>query len=134
MRFAPKEIILKDGRACVLRPTAPEDAEAMIQYLKETAGETEYLLRYPDEVTFTVEGEREILGSMLDDPSSVMMVAIADGRVAGNCSVNGIGSKRKIRHRCSMANWIKEKDSAPLFDGYRTVQGILAYGDRHRHD
>ena len=56
MRFAPKEIILKDGRACVLRPTAPEDAEAMIQYLKETAGETEYLLRYPDEVTFTVEG------------------------------------------------------------------------------
>ena len=103
MRFAPRKIVLKDGRTCVLRPTAPEDAEAMIQYMKETSGETEYLLRYPDEVNFTVEGEREILGRLLDDPSSAMMVAIVDGKVAGNCSINGIGSKRKILHRCSMA-------------------------------
>ena len=103
MRFAQKEITLKDGRTCVLRPTAPEDAEAMIRYMKETAGETEYLLRYPDEVSFTVEGEREILGRLMDDPSTAMMVAIVDGRVAGNCSINGIGSKRKILHRCSMA-------------------------------
>ena len=103
MRFSPKEIILKDGRRCVLRPTAPEDAEAMIRYLKETSGETEYLLRYPDEVTLTVEGEREILGRLLEDPASVMMVAMVDGKVAGNCSINGIGSKRKILHRCSMA-------------------------------
>ena len=65
MRFVLKEIILKDGRTCVLRPTAPEDAEAMIQYLQERSGETEYLLRYPDEVTFTVEGERGILGRLL---------------------------------------------------------------------
>lgn len=103
MRFAPREIVLKDGRTCILRPTAPEDAEAMIRYLKETSAETEYLLRYPDEITFTLDGEREILGRMLDDPSSVMMVAMVDGRVAGNCSINGIGSKRKIRHRCSVA-------------------------------
>ncbi|MBO7663734.1 MAG: GNAT family N-acetyltransferase [Clostridia bacterium] len=75
----------------------------MIRYLKETSAETEYLLRYPDEITFTLDGEREILGRMLDDPSSVMMVAMVDGRVAGNCSINGIGSKRKIRHRCSVA-------------------------------
>ena len=103
MRFAPREIILKDGRTCILRPTAPEDSEMMIHYMKDTAGETEYLLRYPDEVTYTVEAEREILGRILDDPSSVMMVAIVDGRVAGNCSISGIGSKRKILHRCSMA-------------------------------
>ncbi len=103
MKFAPKEIILKDGRTCALRPTAPDDAEAMIQYLKDTSGETAFLLRYPDEVTYTVEGEREILGRMLDDPASVMMAAIVDGRVAGNCSISGIGSKRKIQHRCSMA-------------------------------
>ena len=103
MRFAQREITMKNGKRCILRPTAPEDAEAMIQYLKKTSGETEYLLRYPDEVSFTVEGECEILGRILDDPSSVMMVAIVDGKVAGNCSINGIGSKRKILHRCSMA-------------------------------
>ena len=31
------------------------------------------------------------------------MAAIVDGKVAGNGSVSGIGDKRKIRHRCSMA-------------------------------
>ena len=103
MRFEAREIKLRDGRNCVLRPTHPDDAEAMIEYMKKTAGETPYLLRYPDEVSFTLEGEREILGRLLDDPGCAMMVAIVDGRVAGNCSVSGIGGKRKIRHRCAMA-------------------------------
>ena len=31
------------------------------------------------------------------------MIAVVDGKVAGNGSVNGIGDKRKIRHRCSLA-------------------------------
>ena len=100
MRFSPREVTLRDGRTCILRPTLPEDAAAMIEYLERTAGETEFLLRNPDEVSFTPEGEREILGRLLEDPHSVMMVAIVDGRVAGNGSVSGIGEKRKIRHRC----------------------------------
>lgn len=103
MRFEPKQVILNDGRTCTLRPTVPEDAEAMIAYLKQTSGETEYLLRYPDEVTYTPEAEKEILGRLRDDPFSVMMAAVVDGKVAGNCSINSIGTKRKIRHRCSMA-------------------------------
>ena len=103
MRFDERRITLKDGRECILRPTMPSDAEAMIDYLKLTSAETEYLLRYPDEVSFTIESEKEILGRLLDDKQSVMMVAVVDGKVAGNCSINGIGNKRKICHRCSMA-------------------------------
>ncbi len=103
MRFPARTVTLKDGRTCVLRPTSPEDSEAMIEYMKQTAGETPFLLRYPDEVQFTPEGERELLGRILDDPGQVMMVAIVDGQVAGNASVSGIGTKRKIRHRCSLA-------------------------------
>ncbi len=103
MKFEPREIILKDGRSCVLRPTAPEDAATMLEYLRETSGETEYLLRNPDEVTYTLDEEREILARLYEDPACVMMAAVVDGRVAGNCSVSGIGTKRKIRHRCSMA-------------------------------
>ena len=75
----------------------------MIEYLKNTSGETEYLLRYPDEVNFTLESEKEILGRLLEDPYSIMMAPVVDGKVAGNGSINGIGTKRKIRHRCSLA-------------------------------
>ena len=103
MKFPEREIILKDGRKCVLRPTGPDLAAEMIEYMKVTAGETEWLLRYPDEVSFTLESEQEILGRILEDPCHVMMAAVVDGKVAGNCSIGGIGNKRKILHRCSLA-------------------------------
>ena len=72
MRFPEKEITLKDGRKCILRPTSPDLAEEMIEYLKVTSGETPFLLRYPDEVNYTPEGEKEILGRLLDAPDSAM--------------------------------------------------------------
>ena len=103
MRFPEREITLKDGRKCILRPTSPDVAEEMIGYLKKTSAETPWLLRNPVEVSYTPEGEKEILARLLEDPSSAMMVAVVDGKVAGNCSINSIGDKRKIRHRCSMA-------------------------------
>lgn len=61
------------------------------------------MLRYPDEVSFTEEREQEILGNILEDPGHVMMVGYVDGKLAGNCGISGIGMKRKIRHRCSLA-------------------------------
>ena len=103
MRFEKREITLKDGRTCVLCPTSPEYAEEMIAYMTKTAGETPYLLRYPDEVSYTVESERDFLGRLLDDPASIMMMPLVDGKVAGNGSVSGVGQKRKIRHRCTLA-------------------------------
>ena len=103
MKFKEKEITLKDGRKCILCHTSPKYAAEMIEYMKKTAGETPYLLRYPDEVNFTIEGEQDILEKLLNDPYSIMMMPIVDGKVAGNGSINGIGDKRKIRHRCSLA-------------------------------
>ena len=103
MKFETRQIFLKDGRTCLLTPNSPEYAEAMIDYLKETSAETEFLLRYPDEVKFTLESEKEILGNLLENPYCIMMAAVVDGKVAGNGSINGIGDKRKIQHRCSMA-------------------------------
>ena len=103
MMFPERAVTLKDGRTCVLKPNSPEYAAEMIEYMKRTAAETEFLLRYPDEVQFTLESEEEILGRLLEDPYSIMMIAVVDGKAAGNGSVNGIGSKRKIRHRSSLA-------------------------------
>ena len=103
MRFEDRKITLKDGRTCVLTPNSPEYAEQMLEYLKVTSGETDFLLRNPDEVKYTLEEEKEILQSLLDNPYVIMMAAIVEGKVAGNGSVSGIGDKRKIQHRCSMA-------------------------------
>ena len=42
MKFPERKIIMKDGRTCVLRPNGPDLAAEMIEYMKLTAGETEY--------------------------------------------------------------------------------------------
>ncbi len=103
MEFPERTFTLKDGRTCTLKPTGPELAGEMIEYMKVTAGETPFLLRYPDEVNYTLEGEKEVLDRLLEDPGSVMMAALVDGKVAGNCSISGLGGKRKVCHRCGMA-------------------------------
>lgn len=103
MRFEAKTVTLRDGRTCTLRPAHPDDADGLIEYMRVTAGETPFLLRYPDEIAYTPEQEREILGKILDDPGHVMMVGIVDGKIAGNCDISGMGAKRKIRHRCALA-------------------------------
>lgn len=103
MRFEERKFTLKDGRTCTLCSTTPDYAEDMINYLKLTAAETPFLLRNPDEVTYTVEGEKEILAKLLEDDGAFMMLALVDGRVAGNCSITAVGARRKIKHRCSLA-------------------------------
>ena len=107
MYFEPRNVRLKNGAVCTLRPTNPDDAEQMIAYMKQTAAETEYLLRYPDEVQYTLEGEETLLSRVLEDPGSAMMAGIVNGQVAGNCSISGLGPKRKVRHRCAMAIALK---------------------------
>ena len=103
MLFEERTVTLRDGRTCTLRPAAPDDAAELIAYMKATAGETPFLLRYPDEVQYTEEQERGLLAQILNDPGQAMLIGIVDGKVAGNSSISGIGTKRKIRHRCSLA-------------------------------
>ena len=103
MRFAEREIVLKDGRKCILKPNSSEYAEQMIRYLKETSAETDFLLRYPDEVRCTVEELQRMLGGFLEDPHVIKMIAIVDGKFAGLISITGLGPLRRLRHRCSMA-------------------------------
>lgn len=103
MVFPAKEIVLKDGRRCLLRPAAPADAAQMVEFMKRTAGETPFLLRNPDEVTYTAEAEAEKLREIAADPRCAMLAAEVEGRLAGNSGIGGLGPKRRFAHRCSMA-------------------------------
>ena len=87
MRLSPENVSLKNGKTAVLRAAEPDDALEMIDYLKNTAGETPFLLRYPDEADFTEEAERRILQNWLDDPSGILLNAWMDGALAANCAL-----------------------------------------------
>ena len=103
MYFAPKEITLKDGRRAILRSPDPvKDAAELVQYLYDTAADTPFVLRTPDEISMTVEGEERFLEMVVDSDHDCMILCEVDGRIAGNCHLSFMG-KKKVRHRCSVA-------------------------------
>lgn len=101
MQLTSKEITLKGGTRCLLRPPLPEDAKQFLFLMKTTAAETVFMLRYPEEITLTVEEERDFLQKNLDAPRSGFLSARVDGRLVGNASFTPVGPHLKVLHRAA---------------------------------
>lgn len=97
------EFKLKDGRNALIRSPKDEDIQGMLDYLYVSSGETNFLLRYPEECgKYTVEGEKALFDRMNQSDNEAMLVCLVEGKIAGNCQVSwskGI----KTRHRASVA-------------------------------
>ena len=97
------EFTLKDGRKAIIRSPKDEDIQGVLDYLYISSGETDFILRYPEECTkYTAEGEKQLFDRMNAADNETMLVCIVEGKVAGNCQItwsNGI----KTRHRAHVA-------------------------------
>lgn len=95
---------LKDGRCAVIRGPKDEDVQGMLDYLYISAGETDFILRYPEECSkYTAESEKAMFDNINKADNEAMLVCVVDGKVAGNCQIawnDGI----KTRHRASVAS------------------------------
>ena len=94
-----KTIKLKDGRECVLRNAAADDAQAVLDIFLLTHAQTDFLASYPDECTFTIEGEAKFLQAQADSDNGIEILAEVDGTVAGMAGISSVGPKSKVRHR-----------------------------------
>ena len=93
---------LKDGRDAVLRSPKEEDVESTLEYLVISAGETDFILRYPEECSkYTPEGEKKLFEQKNASPNEAMIMCIVDGRVVGNCEISFFRGM-KTRHRASI--------------------------------
>lgn len=99
MRFKEKTITLKNGQTCLLRSPEERDAEAMLDYLRQTSAETAFMLRYEDEITLTPDDERKSLSDILDDPKRIMIAAFIDGKLVANTGFNPFRQTDRVRHR-----------------------------------
>ena len=102
MEYPPKEIMLKNGRTCVIRRAEAVDAGEIVKYLKTTSGETRYMVREPEEIDMTVEEEREFLQEMAGRERELMLCAEVDRRHAGCCSFSPVSERGRLRHRCAV--------------------------------
>ena len=95
--------LLKDGREAVLRSPREEDVESTLEYLYVSAGETEYILRYPEECgKYTAEGEKKLFEQKNASPNEAMLMCVVDGRVIGNCEISFYRGM-KTKHRATVA-------------------------------
>ena len=94
-----KTITLKDGRACTLRNGTAEDGQALLNIFNVTHAQTDFLLTYPEEHSYTAEDEAELLRRKTDSADEIELLAEVDGCVVGSAGIGCVGRKEKLRHR-----------------------------------
>ena len=102
MIFEEKQITLKNGQKAVLKSPCVEDAKKLLNCIKRASGETEYLLRYPEEWNLTVEQEEGWVSRLRMSPHVLAISCYVDGEVVGNCEIN-FKSDIKTSHRATIA-------------------------------
>ena len=94
-----KEVTLKNGAKCLLRGACKADAAEVLHTFDLTHAETDYLLTYPEENSFTVQEEAEFLKARSESKNAIEIAAFVDGRIVGTAGIDPIGDKEKLRHR-----------------------------------
>ena len=75
----------------------------MLNYIKKSCGETEFLARYPEEWNITVEQEEAWVNRLLgSSPDTLGITCYVNGEVAGNCEISFRGGM-KNSHRATVA-------------------------------
>ena len=77
------------GKEIKITNARPEDAEELLNYMKQVFGETEFLLREPEEFEMTVEEEKEFLKNMNQSENNIFIIARFGGRIVGNLGFTG---------------------------------------------
>jgi RimJ/RimL family protein N-acetyltransferase len=88
---------LNTGAQVTLRHATLADAERLLEYVEQIAGESDYLLFGPGEFGVTLEEERAYLQRHADMPSALFLIAEIAGELVGTLSFSA-GARPRQRH------------------------------------
>ena len=97
-----KEVVLKNGKTCLLRNGDRADGRQVLEVFNQTHAETDHLLTYPDESSFSAEQEADFLAGKTASPNEIEICALVDGCVVGTAGIEAVGSMEKVRHRAEL--------------------------------
>lgn len=89
--------ILKDGRECLIRDLAKEDAPEMLAYLAIIAGESANLTFGPGEQIITLDEEEKFLEAQRLSQRNLMITAIVDGKITA-CLNFSSSPRERLKH------------------------------------
>ncbi len=109
MIFEEKKITLKDGTTAVLKTPESEDAEMLLNSIKTSSGETEFLSRtIEDWESVTVESEEKFIVNVRESNNTLFIACYIDGVIAGNSDIT-FKSGSKTSHRATVGIAIQKK-------------------------
>lgn len=92
-------VMMNNGREALLRNADKQDGQEVFDVFNRTHEETDYLLSYPDENSFSAQEEAAFLEKKTDSSDEIEIVAVVDGRIVGTAGIEAAGKKDKVRHR-----------------------------------
>ncbi|MCL4517030.1 MAG: GNAT family N-acetyltransferase [Firmicutes bacterium] len=94
---AVQEFRLGDGRNLILRKAVRADAAAIIENMRQIAGETDFLTFGAGEFNIPPAREEDLIEQFLQADNRLFLIAEVDGRIVGNIVFSG-GSRPRVRH------------------------------------
>lgn len=89
--------LLKNNLQLTLRHAEPRDAENVLAFVNQVAGESENLTFGLGELGLSVEEERTFLQQTLESPTSLYIIVEIAGEIVGTLSFN-VGKRPRLRH------------------------------------
>lgn len=109
MYIKAKEVYLKTGQKIILRSPDMFDAEQMLEHMRQTSAETEFMSRYPEEITVSVEAQSRFLQMIENDADNFMLAAYMGGHMVGNAGITRVRDNLKYRHRANFGISLREE-------------------------
>jgi RimJ/RimL family protein N-acetyltransferase len=92
-----RQLRLADGREIHVRPAMPEEAGAVLAYLRKVGGESDNLTFGPEGPGLSEVEERDYLAGAAASDNALVLLALHDGAIVGALSFEG-GQRPRTRH------------------------------------
>ncbi len=90
----PKHIELKNNKKVCIRQAEIKDAELLLECIKTYIPQSNYIPKYENEITLSIEQEEEWINYFLQNDNSLLLVAEYENIIIGNIDLTG--SRRKV--------------------------------------
>lgn len=109
MILEEKKIVLKNGVNAVLKTPEIDDAEKLLNSIKTSSGETEFLSRViEDWEGVSVENEEKFIHNVRESRNTLFIACYIDGIIAGNCDIT-FKTGSKTSHRATVGIALQKK-------------------------